>query len=591
VKKLNGKTLGILQCVGRIVMALAVSLAASAAPAAAWAQRPALPEAGGVPHAGHGSAPAQPCGHGTLDLLLHRQFPQWQGPSGKSRGFPTVGEARSFWTYDLSVMPPKNVQVAATCRAVGEHAAVWIGDAVWGKAVDQEDVDALLAALESTTPRTPGSGIVENNTALFGPPPQFAQGDPDLTVLAYDIPGYKGYLFDGFFRPEDLQPFNPSCKGNPMLYCSNELGMVHVDSANIGTDYMHGVVAHEMEHLIHFGADAGEVAWLDESLAELAMVFGGYEDPANLAAFAASPGAALMSDAPVDYGACLLFGAYLHQRLGADVVRQIVESKANGLASIEALLPEGLTFPTLFAQWTAANILDDTSVGNGEFGYDLVDVPPFSMDTLSSPSFEKTFSLPASAGVYLKVKGVQEADTGIEVTLSSTDAGVGMHAVVPSEGVVLPVAANETAVVPPSAATAIQYFVLANPGTSKATAKVASTPVPVDPLPEGAQDADDVVTQEEVTTADGIPAADGFEPSDTPGSGETSADGSEAADAGSDGAAGGDSEAGNAAGSGSGSSGCTLGTTPGRTGLALVFLLLALTLRLRFGKPGRALSR
>ena len=37
-------------------------------------------------------------------------------------------EDRTFWTWDLAVMPPSDTQVTASCRGWGEHVAVYVPD-------------------------------------------------------------------------------------------------------------------------------------------------------------------------------------------------------------------------------------------------------------------------------------------------------------------------------------------------------------------------------------------------------------------------------------------------------------------------------
>jgi len=529
-----------------------------------------------------------PCGHAQLKLLVPHDVPHWNGPVGHGRGFPTVGDVRDFWTYDLSVMPPKNVQVAATCRAVGARAAVWIGDNVWDKAVKQADVDALLAALETATPRMPNSGLVENNAQLFGDPPHFAEGDPDLTLLVYDIPSYKGYSFDGFFRSEDFQPFNPACKTNPMLYCSNELGMIHVDSAGIGGDYMHGVVAHEFEHLIHFGADEGEEPWIDESLAELAMVFSGYEDPGNLADFAAHPNQPLITPPPVSYGACLLFGSYLYQRIGEEGIRDLVGSTANGIPTIEAVLPEGTDFPGFFSQWTAANVLDDPAVGDGLYGYELVDVPPFATTAMSELPSNKEFSVPAAAGLYLETDGVADASMGLDVVMSGAPQDVGMHLVSESASEVAAASIKGAAHLEPPASSGTLVIVLSNPDTGNASATLTATPVEATTLPDSVESSPESAEETDVVQDDSAVSEDVSGEGDSAEGGDSAVSDSVVADVpdnASDAAA--DAVADDGAASG-GSSGCAVGTRNGSACALLVALMLVVFCVARFRGTRRA---
>ncbi len=377
------------------------------------------------------------CGTAKLQQIHPVEVPPWHGVRPGGRGFPTVGEQRDFWTYDLSVMPPKNVKVPATCRGVGQKTAVWVADDQWGGDVQQADVDAVVAAMEASTPRTADSGIVQNNEALFGAPPKFHEGDPEVTLLVYDIAGYNGYTFDGFFRREDLDPFNPGCQTNPMLYCSNELGMVHVNGKKLGDDYMIGVIAHEFEHLAHFGKDPFEENWLDESMAELAMAYSGYEDPWNLEAYIENPALPLIIDPPVHYGACFLFGAYLHQRLGTEGIQALVADSKKGVTSIDGAVPHG-GFAALFGEFAVANVLDDPTKGEGAYGYDLIDPEGFAMVPFGSAE-NKSVKLAASALKYVQLFWQLEGMETYLVTVQG-DAPLKAHAVHLASGAVFPLA-------------------------------------------------------------------------------------------------------------------------------------------------------
>lgn len=349
----------------------------------------------------------RPLGHqcGTLGMRQFVPAPKTIAPlPPRQLGMmPLVGDTRQFWTYDLSVMPPKNKAIQATCRGVGTFVAIWVGDAEWETQVTQTDVDAVLASMETTTPSGKEGGVFANNTSLFGMPPVLMEGDPALTILIYKIPGYQGNVFDGYFRAEDLAPFNASCQTSPMIYCSNELPMIHVTSTDVGSDYMAGVIAHEFEHLIHYGADMGEEPWLDESLAELAMIHAGYNDPGNLAYFLAHPESSLIIEPPVDYGACLLFGSLLWEWLGDEGIASLVADPANGQASVvTALLPNDVTWPMLFGEFSMANLMD---FDGPEWPKDhsLVKVEGLAVGQWGEDSANKEVTVPPTATRYYRI--------------------------------------------------------------------------------------------------------------------------------------------------------------------------------------------
>ena len=228
-------------------------------------------------------------------------------PTDEVRDEVAVGDARDLWTYDLSVMPPKNVSIASTCRGVGETVIVFVADDQWGGAVAQADIDAILLAFDAETPGPIEGGIMAANLSLFGEPTD-VDGDPRLIIFIYEIPSYQGNAFDGFFRAEDLAPFQPGCESSMGSYCSNEAEMIHVDSSNPGSDYMIGVMAHEFQHLIHHAYDPNEHAWINEALSELAMAYSGYEDSAHVNAYLGQHSDPVVTTEFVHYGAVMLWG-------------------------------------------------------------------------------------------------------------------------------------------------------------------------------------------------------------------------------------------------------------------------------------------
>jgi len=285
----------------------------------------------------------------------------------------TVGDKRDLWTYDLSVMPPKNVSIASTCQGVGDTVVVFVADSEWDTKVIQADVDAIIHAFDVDTPNQSGAGIMATNTALFGAMSD-VDGDPHLLVFIYAIPGYQGQAFDGFFRPEDLAPFKPGCESNPMDYCSNEAEIVHVNSHNAGSDYMIGVMAHEFQHLIHHAFDVNEESWINESMSELAMSANGYEDAGHLGAYLASHTKPLVTSEFVHYGAVMLFGTFLYERFGDGFIQALVKASQNGIQGLEAAWQANgidVGFNDAFADWALANATSD---------YDLLDWPDVKPD-------------------------------------------------------------------------------------------------------------------------------------------------------------------------------------------------------------------
>jgi immune inhibitor A len=76
------------------------------------------------------------------------------------------------------------------------------------------------------------------------------------------------------------------------------------------------------------------------------------------------------------YGGAYLFATYLLDRFGEALTQAVVAHPDNGIASIDAVLSAngtGLAFTDVFADWLVAVYLDDPTLADGRFGYDLID--------------------------------------------------------------------------------------------------------------------------------------------------------------------------------------------------------------------------
>ena len=170
----------------------------------------------------------------------------------------------------------------------------------------------------------------------------------------------------------------------------NNKNMFHIDSYDwqnrVGPDgarpYLYeGVFAHEFEHMIHFDQDSDEPSWVDEGLADLAGYLCGYghADGHLMYYMAYHPMTALTfwGGQLEDYGMCYLFQLYLLEQYGIDFIVALVQEQANGIEGIEntlAAFGHSESFDEIFEVWTIANYLDDSSLGDGEYGYECLDI-------------------------------------------------------------------------------------------------------------------------------------------------------------------------------------------------------------------------
>ena len=322
-------------------------------------------------------------------------------------------EDRTFWTWDLSVMPPSDTQVSAVCRGWGDRVAVYVPDDIWLTSIGEADVVTIVETFEDATPADDARGIYDITTETFGEPPDI-DGDPRIILLYLEMGSFMGSEFDGFFRAQD------ETAGT----YSNLTEMVHLNGIRlpVGAPYMLSIVAHEFQHMLHYNADPDEHSWVNECMSEAAMALCGYyTDEGNVGAFAAAPDVPLVTIDRVDYGASFLFGAYLIEQLGETFLQDLVAENANGITGFDSAgSSHGVDFLTVFSDWTIANFLDDPALDAGQWGYADYD-PPDMADTTSAPDgVLRSGTLSGWAADYLHYP-LTTTGTDLTVHVESTD--------------------------------------------------------------------------------------------------------------------------------------------------------------------------
>ena len=245
-----------------------------------------------------------------------------------------VGDAKEFWTWDLTVMPPRDTKLRATCRGIGENVYIFVTDDVWRVDVFQKDIEKILSTFDWRTPETSidkGKGIYAILTETFGLPPD-VDNDHRIYFLISQLGAYHGHNFDGYFR------FFDEIKGKH----SNNIEILYLDCENSSEDYGLGIIAHEFQHLIHWHYDRDEVGWVGESLSEVAMVLCGYDIEQNhIRKYLNNTDTPLISKSHIShYGACLLWGTYIYERLGKNFLGNLVKEQENGLKGFKKVLAD-----------------------------------------------------------------------------------------------------------------------------------------------------------------------------------------------------------------------------------------------------------
>lgn len=267
-----------------------------------------------------------------------------------------VGDRAEFWIHEEATNT--YFRSWATLRYITPHLHVWVED---GYDVDQDDLIRSAERFENETYPT--------NRRFFGS--EWTPGvdnDPHVSIFNGSVPGVGGYYSsaDEYSRLVNLH--------------SNEREMfyINLDNARPGNDYYDGILAHEFQHMIHWHTDRNEDTWVNEGCSELAAYLNGYDVGAADRIFSRTPDTQLTAwaDDPnlagPNYGGSYLFMVYFLERFGDEVLRQVVASKTDGIASFDEVLADrglGVTFEDVFADWLIANYLDDPSLGDGRYGY------------------------------------------------------------------------------------------------------------------------------------------------------------------------------------------------------------------------------
>ena len=174
-----------------------------------------------------------------------------------------------------------------------------------------------------------------------------------IAVVHGSLPGVGGYFNGGDVFPRAVRAH------------SNERVALYLnDDAPIDSDFYLAVLAHELQHLVHWLADSSESAWVQEGFSELAARTLGY-DSIPFLFYRGNPEVSIRDWPPLDedplpnYAGAALFSAYLLDRLGADGIAAIAAEQTDGEDSVQAVLDTafpGTDFEALFADWLAANV-------------------------------------------------------------------------------------------------------------------------------------------------------------------------------------------------------------------------------------------
>jgi len=315
------------------------------------------------------------------------------------------GDRATFWVADIDTGGMREIQ--AECLAVGETISLWVEDG-W-----EIDVQALETAIQ-----TWDAVIYPTIHQVLG-----GAAPPDggrVTVLHAGFSGASAYFARANLEPAHVYPQ------------SNHRAMIAVNLHHVqpGSPAYLAVLAHELQHLAHYGRDPSEDAWFNEGVSTLAEDVAGVATGQRGGQLLANPDHPLLlwHDAPSlgarDYDASYLFLRYLADRYGLDTVAQLVQDTDHATASIDRLLASEGGMDGVFAEWLVANLLNDPALADGRYGYreplarsvtpaPLASLPALVTDTVANYGADYwEITIADGGGLWLRFEGAATSPIG-----------------------------------------------------------------------------------------------------------------------------------------------------------------------------------
>ncbi len=270
-----------------------------------------------------------------------------------------LGAAEMFWIVDNSQSPPRQFQAAATLKYITPHSYWWVED---GFSVPEADLQRSANQFEHQTYPT--------NRAFFGS--EWSPGvDSDVRVHIFmgNVPGVAGMFSASNSYSHLAEPYSNE----------REMFYINLEAISPGNIFFDSVLSHEFQHMIHWYQDRNESTWVNEGMSELAPFINGYGASSFMGVYLSVPDTQLNgwadtpNEATANYGGSFLFMAYFLQRYGEEMTQAVVSNPNNGIAGFNAVLAEhgyAERFDDIFADFLAANYLNDPQANEGRWGYE-----------------------------------------------------------------------------------------------------------------------------------------------------------------------------------------------------------------------------
>ena len=284
----------------------------------------------------------------------------------------TVGFQRSFFAIDFA--RKQQYSINATLRASGTHCYIFVEDSEWQTHITTPTVQSVQRTFDSATPADPRRGIYDILTEDFGTPPDVDENDKVIILLLNILDRNTSYSTAGYFMPIDQYRGRLHHPTLGPLH-SNEADIIYINSRNhppnnnaSDISNLQSVIAHELQHLIHWHHSPNEEIWIDEGCADYAAFQCGFNLYQHVNAFQKAPNTSLIdwtqqteTNLLAHYGAAFLFMLYFHDHYGGtETVAALVKNPLDGIPGItQTLKTQGInkSFSNIFSDWKVANYL------------------------------------------------------------------------------------------------------------------------------------------------------------------------------------------------------------------------------------------
>ncbi|HEY0607481.1 MAG TPA: hypothetical protein VGD58_31475 [Herpetosiphonaceae bacterium] len=297
-------------------------------------------------------------------IELAYEFGRTQGKERTARTEPLdvqVGDKQAFNVTNVNTN--ENYVVTATLVLALEHVLVYVED---GVELDMQDLEQSARQFNDE--------IYPRNRELFGSEwSPGVDGDPRLTILNARIEGAGGYFSGSDEVPRSVNRFSNE----------REMFYINIDDRVPGTTSYGDVLAHEFQHMIQWNESERPTTWTNEGLSQLAEELNGFtESVINVApSYLINPDLQLTDwadnpqDAIAHYGASYLFLTYFYEQYGKDLdLKTLIREGAGERLELFAetarqLNPDIQDFGDIYADWSIANLINDSRFGQGRYAY------------------------------------------------------------------------------------------------------------------------------------------------------------------------------------------------------------------------------